>query len=123
MSHRRVARSFFLALVWITACEPVVEEVGYIEKIVLRAAHSTNIDEPYHQGLLEMARIAHEQSNGRIEIKIYPSMQLGGEKAMLEGLLLGAVDIVVTANGPVTNFVPQMGILDLPFLFDSREHM
>jgi len=110
-------------LVWITACEPAVEEVGNIEKIVLRAAHSTNIDEPYHQGLVEMARIAHEKSNGRIEIKIYPSMQLGGEKAMLEGLLLGAVDIVVTANGPVTNFVPQMGVLDLPFLFDSRDHM
>ncbi|MBT8078170.1 MAG: TRAP transporter substrate-binding protein, partial [Gammaproteobacteria bacterium] len=48
---------------------------------------------------------------------------LGGEKAMLEGLLLGAIDIVVTANGPVTNFAPRMGILDLPFLFESREHM
>ena len=70
-----------------------------------------------------MSRIVHEKSNGRVEIKIYPSMQLGGEKAMLESLLFGAIDIVVTANGPVTNFVPQMGILDLPFLFESRDHM
>jgi tripartite ATP-independent transporter DctP family solute receptor len=58
-----------------------------------------------------------------VQIVIYPSMQLGGEKAMLEGLLLGAIDIVVTANGSVTNFVPGMGVLDLPFLFRSREHM
>ena len=92
-------------------------------KIILRAAHSTNVDEPYHQGLLEMARIVREKSGGRVEIAIYPSMQLGGEKAMLEGLLLGAIDIVVTANGSVTNFVPGMGVLDLPFLFRSREHM
>lgn len=91
--------------------------------IVLRAGHTTNVDEPYHLGLLDMARRVHEATDGRVEIRIYPSMQLGGEKAMLEGLLLGALDIVVTANGSVTNFVPGMGILDLPFLFRDREHM
>ena len=70
-----------------------------------------------------MARIAHEMSNGRVEIQIYPAMQLGSEKAMIEGLLLGTIDIVVTANGSATNFVPQLGILDLPFLFRDRDHM
>ena len=70
-----------------------------------------------------MARIAHEMSNGRVEIQIYPAMQLGSEKAMIEGLLLGTIDIVVTANGSATNFVPQLGILDLPFLFRDRNHM
>ena len=42
---------------------------------------------------------------------------------MIEGLLLGTLDMVVTANGSVTNFVPAMGILDLPFLFRSRDHL
>ena len=70
-----------------------------------------------------MARIAHEMSNGRVEIQIYPAMQLGSEKSMIEGLLLGTIDIVVTANGSATNFVPQLGILDLPFLFRDRDHM
>lgn len=107
----------------VTGCEPATNASSAPEKIILRAAHSTNVDEPYHQGLLEMARIVSEASDGQVEIRIYPAMQLGGEKAMLESLLLGAVDIVVTANGPVTNFVPRMGILDLPFLFRSREHM
>ena len=93
------------------------------DTIILRAGHTTNVNEPYHLGLMEMARIVHEETGGRVEIRIYPSMQLGGEKAMIEGLLLGALDIVVTANGSVTNFVPGMGVLDLPFLFRSREHM
>ena len=70
-----------------------------------------------------MARIAHEMSNGRVEIQIYAAMQLGSEKAMIEGLLLGTIDIVVTANGSATNFVPQLGMLDLPFLFRDRDHM
>jgi tripartite ATP-independent transporter DctP family solute receptor len=117
----RICLAVFLSLC-VGAC---VErpDPAMADRIVLRAGHTTNVDEPYHQGLLEMARIVDEETDGRVEIRIYPSMQLGGEKAMLESLLLGAIDIVVTANGPVTNFVPGMGILDLPFLFESREHM
>jgi tripartite ATP-independent transporter DctP family solute receptor len=93
------------------------------EKIVLKAGHPANANEPYHLGLLEMARIVNEASHGRVEIQIFPSMQLGSEKAMIEGLLLGTIDIVVTANGSATNFVPQLGVLDLPFLFRDRSHM
>ena len=93
------------------------------EKIVLKAGHPANANEPYHLGLLEMARIVSEASDGRVEIQIFPSMQLGSEKAMIEGLLLGTIDIVVTANGSATNFVPQLGVLDLPFLFRDRSHM
>ena len=93
------------------------------DKIILKAGHPANATEPYHLGLVEMARIASEMSDGRVEIQIFPAMQLGSEKAMIEGLLLGTIDIVVTANGSATNFVPQLGILDLPFLFRDREHM
>jgi len=93
------------------------------DKIVLRVGHTANADEPYHLGLLEMARIVSEKSNGRVDIQIYPAMQLGNERAMIEGLLLGTIDIVVTANGSAMNFVPQLGILDLPFLFRDRAHL
>lgn len=93
------------------------------EKIVLKAGHPANADEPYHLGLVEMARIVSEKSNGRVEIEIYPASQLGSERAMIEGLLLGTIDIAVAANVYVTNFVPQLGILDLPFLFRDRAHM
>lgn len=93
------------------------------EKIVLKAGHPANANEPYHLGLVEMARIVNEKSHGRVEIQIFPAMQLGSEKAMIEGLLLGTIDIVVTANGSATNFVPQLGVLDLPFLFRDRPHM
>lgn len=95
----------------------------HTEKIVLKAGHPANADEPYQSGLVEMARIVKEKSNGRVEIQIYPASQLGSEKAMIEGLLLGTIDIAVVANVSVTNFVPQLGILDLPFLFRDRAHL
>ncbi len=107
----------------VSGCAPDSGDDAAVGKIILKAGHSTNVDEPYHQGLLEMARLVDERSDGRVEIQIYPSMQLGSERAMIEGLLLGTLDMVVTANGSVTNFVPAMGILDLPFLFRNRDHL
>ena len=92
-------------------------------RILLRAGHSANTNEPYHLGLTEFARIVNQKSNGRVEVLIYPNNQLGNEKEMIEGLLLGTLDIAVPSNGVVTNFVPRLGIFDLPFLFRSREHM
>jgi tripartite ATP-independent transporter DctP family solute receptor len=105
---------------YIIGCSPPPAQT---DKIILKAGHSANANEPYHLGLLEMARIVKEESNGRVEIQIYPAMQLGSEKAMIEGLLLGTMDIVVPSNLSVTNFVPQLVILDLPFLFRDRNHM
>lgn len=92
-------------------------------QIVLRAGHTANLDEPYHLGLLAFSKRVEERSGGRIRVDIYPLSQLGHERMMIEGVLLGTLDIVVTANGSASSFVPRLGILDLPFLFRSREHM
>lgn len=112
---RRIAIS--LAITLFTAL-PV-----FAETIVLKAGHSANEDEPYHIGLTEFAKIVNEKTEGRVEVQIFPNNQLGNEKEMVEGLLLGTVDITVPSNGVVTNFVKKLGVFDLPFLFRDREHM
>lgn len=123
MPLRLLVVLILVPVVLLGGCGPGADRPPGDVTLVLKAGHSTTTDEPYHLGLVEMARIVSEKTDGRVQIRIYPSMQLGSEKAMIEGLLLGTLDIVVTANGSVTNFAPEMGILDLPFLFESREHM
>ena len=109
-----------LIVPWLIDDTPASAEDGVL---VLRAGHTSNVDEPYHQGLLEFARIVAERSDGRVRIDVFPSSQLGNERMMLEGVLLGTLDIVVTANGSATGFVPLLGVLDLPYLFRDRQHM
>lgn len=96
---------------------------AYADTIVLKAGHSANPDEPYHVGLQAFADKVEERTGGKVVIEIFPNNQLGNEKEMIEGLLLGTVDITVPSNGVVTNFVPELGVFDLPFLFRDREHM
>lgn len=93
-------------------------------KTVLKMATVTPDHHAYTQGAQEFARIVEAETNGEVVIKVYGSGQLGkGERELLEGLQLGTVDLAVTATGPVSNFSADMGVVDLPFLFTSPEHV
>lgn len=127
LSVRRAATAVILLLALVAVSTPwlIIDTPSQADDavLVLRAGHTANVDEPYHLGLLEFARIVEEGSGGRVRIDVYPSSQLGNERMMIEGLLLGTLDIVVTANGSATGFVPRLGVLDLPFLFRDRQHL
>lgn len=89
---------------------------------VLKAGHSATNKEPYHLGLEAFGKILKEKTNGKFEVKVFPSSQLGSEKEMTEGLFLGNVDVATSATTVVTNFIPEFIVYDLPFLFNSDEH-
>ena len=93
-------------------------------KASMKLASATAPDHPYNVGAQKFADLIKERTNGRIEIKIYPSMQLGkGEREMLEGVQQGAIDLLVTSTGPLGGFSPSINILDFPFLFRDFSHV
>ena len=89
---------------------------------VLKAGHSATNKEPYQLGLEAFGKKLKETTNGKFEVKVFPSCQLGSEKKMTEGLFLGNVDVATSATTVVTNFIPEFIVYDLPFLFNSDEH-
>jgi tripartite ATP-independent transporter DctP family solute receptor len=89
---------------------------------VVNIGHGVQTGHPTHIGLLKLAEIVNERSNGEITIKVYPDRQLGEEREMVEGLQLGTVEMTVVSTGPIVNFLPEAGILDLPFLFENSDH-
>ena len=91
------------------------------EKFVLQAGHSLPDDHPYHLGFLEMAENIEERTDGRVIIEVFPNSEIGAERELTEGMTLGTVDFVVSSTAPVTNFVPELEVLDVPFVFKDRE--
>lgn len=87
----------------------------------LQAGHSLPVDHPYHVAFLEMADAVKERTDGRVIIEVFPNSEIGAERELTEGLTLGTVDLVVSSTAPVTNFVPELGVLDVPFLFKDRD--
>jgi tripartite ATP-independent transporter DctP family solute receptor len=93
-------------------------------KTTLKLATVTPDHHAYTRGAQEFARLVAEGTNGEVVVKVYGGGQLGkGERELLEGLQLGTIDLAVTATGPVSNFSADMGVVDLPFLFTSNEHV
>lgn len=63
------------------------------EKITLRLAEVHPADYPTTQGDYEFAKIVKERTNGRINIEVYHSKQLGEEKFVIEQLQTGNIDL------------------------------
>ena len=47
---------------------------------------------------------------------------MDGEREQIEAVQLGVQDVVNTSTGPVGNFVPEVKIVDIPFLFRDYDH-
>lgn len=92
------------------------------ETFNFKAGHSLPENHPYNIALLDMAEKVKERTNGNVSIEVFPLSQLGAERELTEALTLGTVDMVISSTAPIVNFYPEIGILDIPFLFTSREH-
>lgn len=94
------------------------------QTITLKLAHMVSTSAHYHIGSLELSRLIQERTKGTVKIDIFPAGQLGkGERELVEGLQIGTIDLVVTSTGPIGGFVPQMLVVDLPFLFRDNSHV
>lgn len=83
--------------------------------------YAISSDSHYGAGSRAFKETLERLSDGAFTVTDHPSGSLGGERAMIEGLQIGTVDIVITSTGPLGNFVPETYVLDLPFLFTSYE--
>ena len=71
--------------------------------ITIKAAHVCATNHPFHLGLLKFKEIVEKKSNGRMNVKIFMSGQLGKEKAVLELLKIGQTQMALTGGiCPVT---------------------
>ncbi|MEN6297400.1 MAG: TRAP transporter substrate-binding protein [Rectinema sp.] len=91
--------------------------------IVLRLAETHPQDYPTTRGDYEFARLVKERSNGRIIIEVYPGSQLGEEKAVIEQVQFGAIDITRVSISPVASFVPKLNAFQMPYLYRDADHM
>ncbi len=78
---------------------------------------------PTVEAIQRMGKKLEKETNGRISIQMFPSMQLGGEKEMIEQAQVGALQIArisVGAMGPVSD---DVNVFNMPFIFRDEAHM
>ena len=88
---------------------------------VLKLGTTVNEQDSFQVAAEKFAELVKERTNGAYEIEIYPNGALGDERTMMESMQMGTLDMGIITSGPFVNFVPEMGVLDMPFLFGSNE--
>lgn len=95
---------------------------AFAAPLVLKLGHIADPQNPYAQGAEKFAQLVKEKTNGSLEIQVFPSSQLGNQRDLIEGLTFGTVDMTLTSTAVLGNFIPEMGVFDLPFIFRDINH-
>ncbi len=116
-SKQRVSLVFASALALIGAPEASAQNPTPVRlAYVTQPAHSFGI------GARAFTKKLSELAGVRFAVKEFPAGALGGEQQNIEQLQIGALEVSVTTTGVLANFVPEIGILDIPFLFRDPAH-
>lgn len=74
-----------------------------------------------HAGAQAFAEYVNEKTDGEIQVEVFPLGQLGNERSMLEQVQFGSLDMMDCTTAVLSNLVPQVGLLDLFFLFPDTD--
>ncbi len=92
-------------------------------ELILRYADNQPEYYPTTKAARYFASMVEERTNGRISIEVYGDGQLGGEVSVLEQLLIGGIDFSRFSLGTLAETMPEMAILEMPYLYNDSEHM
>src|SRR3984893_19415462 len=93
--------------------------------VTLKLATIVGNDNPFTTSAYKFKEIAEAKSGGRIKVEVYPAGQLTkNEIVAIEGMQIGTVDIAaVSLPSAGGKFDPRLLAPDVPFLYQSREHV
>ncbi|PHQ27212.1 C4-dicarboxylate ABC transporter substrate-binding protein [Marinobacter guineae] len=118
----RFIRSKLAFLAALTVAAGVqASEFTDMDPVTLRLAHVVNEQDGFHIAAKKFEALVEARTEGKVDIEIYPNASLGDERTLLEGMQIGTVDMGVITNGPVANFLEDIAVFELPFLFPSPE--
>ena len=91
--------------------------------VKLTLGHGAAPGNPRHEASVKFADLVKAKSNGRIEVQVAPSAQLGDDAAMVTAMRTGALDMSANSQGAVANAVPEYAAFGMPFLFSSLDQV
>lgn len=91
----------------------------HAQDFTLRVTHVLSTSEPMHLASERFAELVSERSDGRIAVEVFPAGQLGSNLDMYEQVRMGAPIVQISDPGYLSDYVPDFGILNGPYLLDD----
>lgn len=88
----------------------------------IKIGYAVSNNSHYGAGADAFCATLESASANRYKCQQFPNATLGNEREMVESAQIGALDVAFVSSGTVGNFVPDIRILDIPFLFRDNAH-
>jgi len=84
-----------------------------------KAGTNQPVDHPLSVAMKDLWDAVRKESNGRIDVSVFPNNQLGGDTAMLQQLRSGALQVMTLDGGILEGVVPVAGIQSVGYAFSD----
>lgn len=108
-------------LLLLAGCAPEQETV--VPEFVLTYAENQPEDYPTSLGAREFARLVEERTEGKVVILVRSGGVLGSEGEVLSQMAFGGIDFARVSLSAVSDQLPVLNVLQLPFLYENADHM
>lgn len=89
------------------------------QALKLTLGHGAAPGNPRHEAAVKFAELVKAKTQGRIEVQVAHSAQLGDDAAMVTALRTGALYLSANSHGAVSAAVPEYAAYGMPFLFST----
>lgn len=88
----------------------------------IKIGYAVSRDSHYGAGADAFCAEIEKRTAARYKCSQAPNATLGNEREMVESAQIGSLDVAFVSSGTVGNFVPDIRVLDVPFLFRDYAH-
>jgi len=90
--------------------------------IVLRLAENLAETNPVTVAMHKFSELVAEKTNGKVQVRVHASGQLGQQVETIEQTRLGIIDFTRTNAVVMANVSPSVGVFNLPYIFRDYQH-
>jgi len=105
---------FFIFAVALTAAPAALAQT------VLKMGMGDAIDSDQGAFAIRFKEAVESLSGGKLKVELFPNGSLGSETEMLQNARRGTLDFAAIGVGNAVPFVPELGVLTMPYLLESH---
>jgi tripartite ATP-independent transporter DctP family solute receptor len=102
---------------------PLLSRFAKAAEFSLRVAHTAPLTFPLHIRLTKAAEHIARESNGRVELQLFPDAQLGGDNDLLSQARSGAIDFCQPTGQILASILPVTAINALGFAWSGYDKL
>jgi tripartite ATP-independent transporter DctP family solute receptor len=115
----KTKRQLFLAL----SLAALVPATAMAQNITIKSHDTHPAGYPTVVAIENMGKKLDAATQGRIKFQMFPGAVLGEEKAAVEQVQLGAIQMARISLGVIGPIVPEVNVFNMPFVFRDEAHM